>query len=40
MSQGLRLNAKLISSLQMVHRHGKIPGRCYVALPLAEEASD
>lgn len=31
MSKGLRLNAKLIESLQKIHRHGKIPGRIYVA---------
>jgi len=33
MSQGLRLNAKLIESLQKIHQHGKIPGRIYIALP-------
>jgi response regulator RpfG family c-di-GMP phosphodiesterase len=31
MSKGLQLNAKLIESLQKIHRHGKIPGRIYIA---------
>lgn len=30
MSQGLRLNAKLIESLQTIHKHGKIGGQLYV----------
>jgi response regulator RpfG family c-di-GMP phosphodiesterase len=33
MSQGLRLNTKLIESLQKIHQHGKIPGRVYISLP-------
>jgi hypothetical protein len=33
MSQGLRLNTKLIESLQKIHQHGKIPGRIYIAMP-------
>jgi response regulator RpfG family c-di-GMP phosphodiesterase len=37
MSKGLRLNAKLIESLKKIHRHGKIPGRFYVAKDLHEE---
>jgi response regulator RpfG family c-di-GMP phosphodiesterase len=37
MSKGLRLNAKLIESLQKIYRHGKIPGRIYVAQDHPEE---
>jgi response regulator RpfG family c-di-GMP phosphodiesterase len=36
MSQGLRLNTKLIESLQKIHQHGKIPGRVYISLPAGE----
>jgi response regulator RpfG family c-di-GMP phosphodiesterase len=38
MSMGLRLNAKLIESLQKIHRHGKIQGRIYVATDHRREA--
>ncbi|MEJ2641574.1 MAG: response regulator [Desulfosarcinaceae bacterium] len=38
MSKGLRLNAKLIESLRKIHRHGKIPGRIYVATDHRREA--
>ncbi|MDJ0782217.1 MAG: response regulator [Desulfosarcinaceae bacterium] len=39
MSKGLRLNGKLIDSLQKIHQHGKIAGRIFVALPSEEPAA-